>query len=211
MTTTLYCHCLMGVPGSGKSTLAQQWLALDPSLVVIAPDAIRDELYGDPIIQGDWEAVNAEVRRQFQGAIQAHRSVIYDATNVKRSWRRDLIGAYPQLQWLGWILLTPVKICLERNQQRDRQVPLDVIIDYAQLLNQQPPRLEDGFAALYEVPLREVDHTVDWPQFQAQIQDLPQMTSSSPSPASILRTDQSSLGEGQRRQEWRESGWTGGT
>lgn len=157
---TLTCHCLIGIPGSGKSTLAAQWLTHDPDLVIICPDTIRDHLYGDPIIQGDWDAVQAEVQRQFKTAIAQQRTMLYDATNVKRGWRTALTTAWPDLRWIGWQLMTPLKDCVARNAERDRQVPMDVLIDYAQTLHQEPPQLMEGFAAIHEVPMDE-QHQVD--------------------------------------------------
>ena len=137
MPSSLVCHCLIGIPGSGKSTLAEQWMTHDPNLVLICPDEIREQLYSDPVIQGDWDAVKAKAQEKFQGAITAHKSVLYDATNVKRAWRKELILSYPEqnLSWIAWQLLTPLKVCMERNANRERQVPMDVIIDYAQFLN----------------------------------------------------------------------------
>ena len=174
MKDGLICHCLVGIPGSGKSTLATQWLEQDPNLLLICPDEIRDRLYGDPVIQGDWEAVKAEIWQQFQAAVVAHKSIIYDATNVKRVWRLDLIDSLRSLNlcWVAWQLTTPLKVCLERNAQRDRQVPIDVIIDDAQIVHQEPPQPSEGFAAVYEVPLTE-NSAINWPelhQLQTQLQ-----------------------------------------
>jgi len=168
MPSSLVCHCLIGIPGAGKSTLAQQWVAQDPNLVVICPDEIRDQLYGDPIIQGDWDAVKAQAQKQFEAAIATHHSILYDATNVKRVWRQELMASYPEqkLRWTAWQLLTPLKVCLKRNEQRDRQVPIDVVIDYAQFLNQEPPILAEGFEAIHDVPMDEL-HQVDWDKMRS--------------------------------------------
>lgn len=163
---SITCHCLIGIPGSGKSTIAAQWLQHDPTLMVICPDEIRDRLYGDPIIQGDWSAIRKEIQLQFEQAIAAQRPLLYDATNVKRTWRKDLIRTRPDLRWMAWQLTTPVKVCLERNAHRDRQVPMDVIIDYAQILHQEPPQTSEGFDAVHEVPLT-ADQQVEWEKLRS--------------------------------------------
>ena len=170
MPSSLVCHCLIGIPGSGKSTLAKQWMTHDPNLVWICPDEIREQLYSDPIIQGDWDAVKAKAQEQFQGAIAARQSILYDATNVKRAWRQELVTSYPDqnLSWMAWQLLTPLKTCMERNQERDRQVPMDVIIDYAQILNQEPPIISEGFAAIHDVPMDE-HYQVDWGKMRSLV------------------------------------------
>lgn len=168
MPSSLVCHCLIGIPGSGKSTLAEQWMAKDSNLILICPDEIREQLYSDPIIQGDWDAVKAKAQEKFQGAIAAQQSVLYDATNVKRAWRQELVASFPEqnLRWTAWQLLTPLKVCMERNQGRDRQVPMDVIIDYAQILNQEPPILAEGFEAIHNVPMDE-QYQVDWEKMRS--------------------------------------------
>lgn len=163
---TLTCHCLIGIPGSGKTTLANQWIDQASSLIMICPDDIRDQLYGDPVIQGDWDAVRDEIQRQFAQAIAQEQSIIYDATNVKRVWRQDVIKTRPNLDWIAWQMLTPLKVCLERNQTRDRQVPMDVVIDYAQILHQEPPNTSEGFRSVHDVPMTD-QYQVDWEKMRS--------------------------------------------
>ena len=104
--------------------MVDEWLRQDSDLWVICPDSIRDQLYGDPIIQGDWEAVKGEIKRQFQQAIAQGQSIIYDATNVKRGWREDLIGTRPDLRWIAWQVMTEgfaavYEVPLDEQQQVD--------------------------------------------------------------------------------------------
>ncbi|MEM9137676.1 MAG: hypothetical protein AAGB01_10055, partial [Cyanobacteria bacterium P01_F01_bin.42] len=67
---------------------------------------------------------------------------------------------------IAWLVTTPVKVCLERNAQRDRKVPMDVIIDYAQILHQESPETSEGFEAVHEVPLAS-DHQVEWEKMRS--------------------------------------------
>ena len=168
MNSVLFCHCLIGLPGAGKTTFAQEWAKKNCNLDIICPDDIRDQLYGDPVIQGDWQAVQKEIKQQFQAALQQGHSVIYDATNIRRAWRTDLVQSmtHDNLRWIAWQMVTPVKTCLERNQGRDRQVPIDVIIDFAQILNQEPPSTTEGFEAIYDVPLDE-QQQVNWEKMRS--------------------------------------------
>lgn len=168
MNSVLFCHCLIGLPGAGKTTLANEWVKENDTLEIICPDDIRDQLYGDPVIQGDWQAVQKRIKTQFKAAIDQGQSIIYDATNIRRAWRTDLLKsvANENLRWIGWQLLTPVKTCLERNQGRDRQVPIDVIIDFAQILNQEPPSTSEGFDAIYDIPLND-NQQVNWDEMRS--------------------------------------------
>jgi predicted kinase len=143
---------LIGLPGSGKSTWAAQWVAHYPDSRVISTDEIRSRLYGDPAIQGNWRQIWREVERQmqqvvaeiFQGRLQV---AIYDATHTVRRQRREAIGLARQVGFTditGVWLDTPLALCLERNQQRDRQVPEAVILHMHRCLQDAPPAIDDG-------------------------------------------------------------------
>ena len=167
----LLCHFLIGIPGCGKTTFAQLLINGNPNLVHLSPDQIRGDLYCDPLVQGHWSAIAAQVRREFDQAIAQGHPVIYDATNIRRRWRLDFLRDFSPVgvKWLGWLFETPVKDCIHRNQGRHRSVPTDVIIDYAQLLHQAPPNLSEGFVGVETVPLL-ADEGVDINQVQAQIE-----------------------------------------
>jgi predicted kinase len=79
-------HFLIGVPGAGKSTFAQL-LAQTGDYQIISTDTIRQQLYGDEIIQGNWLEIETEVINQIEQAVTAQTPVIYDATKAKRAWR----------------------------------------------------------------------------------------------------------------------------
>lgn len=159
--STPICHFLIGVPGSGKSTFAAK-LAQLGNYHIISTDTIRQQLYGDAAIQGAWEEIEATVVSAVANAITEGVSVIYDATNAKRIWRLDLLEKlnvavnFPVL-WMGWYLQTPLKICKQWNQQRNRQVP-DIIIDsmYQSLLD-FPPIAAEGLAIIKEVDVTSPD------------------------------------------------------
>ncbi len=90
MSTPVICHLLIGCPGSGKSTFAAL-LAKQGNYKIVSTDQIREALYGDESIQGDWSAIEARVLSEIQSAIASNQPVIYDATNAKRVWRMELL------------------------------------------------------------------------------------------------------------------------
>jgi predicted kinase len=151
---------LVGIPGSGKSYLAAQLVAAAPSRPLISTDAIRAELFGAEIVQGDWLKVQAVVEQQFRQAvamIQAGEATeaIYDATNASLDQRRNAIrlarnAGFTEITGL-W-LDTPLPLCLERNRQRQRQVPEDVILRMHHQLQAVPPAETDGFDRLLHLP-----------------------------------------------------------
>ena len=144
-------HFLIGIPASGKSTFAK-WLQLQTQGQIISTDAIRQQLYGDARIQGEWTVIAAEVDIAIQRAITTKQTIIYDATNFHRDWRRDFLTKYAGLTWVAWQLQTPFEICWSRNQKRSRQVPFEVMRQMAIALETEAPNLEDGFFEIITVP-----------------------------------------------------------
>jgi len=150
---------LIGLPGSGKSSLAQQWCILNREVQWISTDRIRAQLFGDETVQGPWLRVWNEVHRQFCRAVVAIEAgqcpfAIYDATNAERKQRRDAIAlargtGFTQIT--GIWLNPPLAVCLERNHQRDRNVPELVILRMHRELISAPPTLTDG-----------LDHLIRW-------------------------------------------------
>ncbi len=151
----MICHLLLliGIPGSGKSHLAAQLVAASSDRPVISTDAIRAQLFGAEIIQGEWLKVQAVVEQQLRQAvakIQAGEATeaIYDATNATANQRRSAITLARSTgftQITGLWLDPPLETCLERNRQRQRQVPEEVILRMHQQLQQSPPTEADGF------------------------------------------------------------------
>ncbi len=152
---------LIGIPASGKSSLAEKMLRASnqtshqnsSSLThgqtqLISPDLIRASLYGSAKIQGDWTEIWAQVQDAFANAAKSQQSVIYDATNYKREYRKNIIDLAKEHGFkpiTGIWLDVPLWICLSRNDLRDRVVPEDVVIEMYRTLSYNPPTLSEGF------------------------------------------------------------------
>ncbi|NJR64681.1 MAG: AAA family ATPase [Leptolyngbyaceae cyanobacterium CRU_2_3] len=147
---------LIGLPGSGKSFLAEQLTQQHLGQVLISTDAIRAKLFGNESIQGAWRPIHLEIQDQMRRAVQeisqvrspiAPYGATYDATNTRRKNRRATLRLARSLgfrQITGIWVDTPLALCLERNRNRDRQVPEDVIQRMHRQLRSAPPSLSDG-------------------------------------------------------------------
>ena len=132
----------VGLPASGKSTyfakLGVQAISTDSIRLQLADDA------GDQTVHG---AVFATVRFLIRQRIAIHRPVTYvDATSLTRKDRKFLLQIARHYGCRAEALFfdTPLEVCLERNRNRQRIVPEDVIRMMAAKL--KPPTTEEGFA-----------------------------------------------------------------
>lgn len=149
---------LIGLPGSGKSAFADR-LQARPGWWLISTDAIRARLFGEEAIQGPWLKVWNEVSREFREAVRSIQQgetveAIYDATNVIRKSRRQAIALARESGFThltGIWLNEPLSVCLQRNQQRDRQVPDAIIERMNRRLWGAPPAIQEGFDCLIEM------------------------------------------------------------
>lgn len=139
---TLYT--MVGLPGAGKSTFAQ----MRKECVVVSSDAIREEMYGDANIQGDGKKVFAELHRRVRKALAYGKDVIYDATNIERKTRKNIINNF-DAQHVCVYISTDVEECKRRNAQRERVVPTEVIERMASKL--VVPTAEEGFTKVIEI------------------------------------------------------------
>lgn len=167
-------HFLVGLPGSGKSTFAQL-IAQAENCEIVSTDHIRAELYGNATIQGNWHSIETEAINSIVNKLTKSKSVIYDATNFKRSFRidflqkvtkkvksekvkvkskkieleradeRDLTANF-DFYCIVWYLNTPLETCIAWNQKRVRQVPEAVIKNMYAVLKDFPPVAGEGFA-----------------------------------------------------------------
>ena len=155
-------HLLIGPPGSGKSTLAGI-LAPLLSARVISNDALREQLWGDPNVQGPWPELEPRLHEAIDSALAGGENVLLDATHAQLSWRqrlmqRELEGR--RLEWIGWWLQTPLDRCLAWNRARDREVSEQVIRAMHRTLTSSDnrPDQKEGFSSLIRLNPASSDH-----------------------------------------------------
>lgn len=119
-----------GIPASGKSTFAKVWVNAAPKRVRVNRDDIRFQMYGvyfgDPI---DENVVTKVQQGMIEAAFKAGNSVIVDDTNLVEKFAKGLIRLAHKYQVPVVVRDFPVSlsVALQRNRDRDRKVPEDVI------------------------------------------------------------------------------------
>ena len=142
---------LGGLPASGKSTYAEMLREINPTFQRVCPDLIRKALYGDENIQGDGTRVFQIAHRDIREYGSIGANVIFDATNINADRRKALVKEmrpYFDIIIFKWFH-TPIDICLERNQKRERKVSEDVL--WRMFDNFQTPTMEEGWDYIEEI------------------------------------------------------------
>ena len=141
---------MCGLPASGKSTYSE-WLEDSGVFKRVCPDLIRKAFYGDENIQGDGKRVFETAYHDIKEYACLGENVVFDATNIDRKTRKNLVKEmrpYFDVIICKWFS-TPFATCVARNEERERQVPFDVMKRMA--LYFQPPTLDEGFDLVEEI------------------------------------------------------------
>lgn len=135
---------LVGLPGAGKSTYAKE-LSERTGAIICSSDEMRKKLYGDENIQDNPNKVFSKLQKEVVENLKAGNSVIYDATNVSMKNRNGIMSAIRNIDVFkqAMVIATPIDICIEQDEMRDRHVGKDVIIKMIKKF--QMPILAEGF------------------------------------------------------------------
>jgi predicted kinase len=141
----------IGIPGSGKTTTLTP-LIKKYGLTRISRDDIREEWFGNPLLQVDKEAVTAEAERRATEALAKDHSVVKDSTFTESHKRIRAISSLKENgaeRVIGLVFTTPLATAQERNRTRKVTVDPSVVELLHTQLESDPPMLEEGFDALY--------------------------------------------------------------
>lgn len=134
---------LVGIPGSGKTTYANKYIFEHKNAIHLSSDKIRAELYGDESTQGDPSEVFSLMQSRAIEYLNDGKNVIYDATNICRKDRANIIAICPKhVEIEAHVIWTPIEDCLQRDADRARTVGTKVIDKM--LKRFQPPFYDEG-------------------------------------------------------------------
>lgn len=137
---------LVGIPGSGKTTLAQRFISRGYQW--ICADEIRRELWGDAIEQKEKEKVFEIFDQRLDDLFNQGADIVVDNTNINPKnrapiLRRAAAAGYTDVQL--WVLDVPLELCLQRNRERQRNVPDEIVANYHDFLQGAgKPRKHEG-------------------------------------------------------------------
>ena len=119
----------IGVPGSGKSTILRE-LAEKNGYLYICPDDIRAEFTGNAGDQSKNREVWEEAYKRTADSLKEGNTVVFDATFTNPDQRKDFLSfskksGAEKIQ--GILVSIPLTLAQERNTQRERKVPSEVI------------------------------------------------------------------------------------
>ena len=133
-------YMMVGLPASGKSTVAKELGG-----IVRSSDELREELLGNV----EDMKHNTEIFTVLQSLIRADlyngRDAVYDATNLKASYRVEFLNSLKLLQCKKVCVFvdTPVKLCDKWNESRERTVPKEAMDRMKRFL--QAPEFNEGW------------------------------------------------------------------
>lgn len=118
---------MCGLPASGKSSYAK---GVKKS-IIISTDDIREEINGNASIQDNGNLVfETAFNRIKENLIQnKYKNVVFDATNINYKKRTDIVNRFKKYadNIICYFVYADYEECLERNSQRERKVPEEVI------------------------------------------------------------------------------------
>lgn len=141
-------NIMIGIPGSGKTRYAKTGLSTD-NTVYLSSDDIRVAMFGFEDQTHNTE-VFERMKRETLIALKNGFDVIYDATNLSKKHRSDIIkrAKMCEAEVNAYLCCTPINIILERNLTRqERQIPWDKLIQMIQSI--EPPMYYEGFDNIY--------------------------------------------------------------
>lgn len=135
---------MAGLPGAGKDHWVRENL---PGWPVVSLDRLREELDVDPAgAQGD---LVARAKEQARGHLRAGRSFVWNATNLTRQRRAQLVRLFAGYGARVRIVYVEAPEARLRRQNRDREARV-------------PDAVMDAFLDRWEVPDATEAHRVDW-------------------------------------------------
>lgn len=137
---------LYGCPASGKTTYANSTC----SVRVVSADAVRFDLYGSQDKYGNGNEVWAEIVKRIRYHLLKGENVIYDACNLKRSYRLDILKELSDIDcWKTLLRInTPYKVCEKWHNNRVRDISWSKLKPYFDI--KEYPDMSEGWDEIHD-------------------------------------------------------------
>lgn len=143
----------IGIPGSGKTTALKPF-AEQNAYVYISADTLRLEFNGNEANHANNKAIWEEAHRRTANALREGKTVVFDATFAKDFERKDFIQFVREQgaeKVQGVYADIPFEVANERNMARERVVPEYAMHQMHNMLQKNPPQIEDGFDSIFTI------------------------------------------------------------
>ncbi len=119
---------LIGPSGSGKTTWAENFI-VGKNIIYLSSDKLRQTIGGDESNQECSGRVFDFMETATKYFLSQKLDVLIDATNYRPKNRAAFIsiGRMFRANIVTYCFNTPLGLCVSRNAQRKRQVPVDII------------------------------------------------------------------------------------
>ncbi len=149
-----------GYPAAGKTTFANQlcdnFFVENFPVILISADKIREELYGSQDSFGDPMTIYKAILEKMIYCALEGKSVIYDATNLRKDYRMDYLTALANANVLDKFdrkiivrINTDKETCIKYHLNRDRDIPLEKLLPYFDI--NEPPTMEEGWDEILDM------------------------------------------------------------
>lgn len=153
-------NMLIGLPGSGKSSFAREHLKSE-KCIYLSSDEIRIEMFGfeDQTHNSD---VFEKMKKESIEALKSGFDVIYDATNISKKYRKDIINKAKEYGEVNaYLMCCSIGELLERNIIRsERHLPWDKLVQMIKNIN--CPMYYEGFDNIFLVNTSENKYFMEY-------------------------------------------------
>lgn len=134
-----------GISGSGKSTWIEQNLS---DYKIISLDNLRVEITGDRKNQAENSKIVFIAKERLKAHLRAHHKVVWDATNLRRDFRQQIISLSQNYGALITLVIFHCEesVYLERNKQRRHSIPEAVLSRQIQVM--EFPEIDEAHRAI---------------------------------------------------------------
>lgn len=120
---------LIGASGSGKSTWARDFVRKNDNWCIVSRDDLRYAWQNKGVVENKIESlITKMVEVQIDSLIRAKVNVIYDATNLKAKYIKEISEIVRNIAKVNYqIFDVPKDVCIQRDLSRERKVGSEVI------------------------------------------------------------------------------------